>query len=51
MSESPDAIEGPDGDQESRVTAHRCNAERTVFTERENSDGWIATDITVDIER
>lgn len=51
MSEFPDAIETPDGDRETTVTAHYCDPERTVFTEKGNSDAWIATDLTVDLER
>lgn len=33
------------------VSAHSTSPERTVFTERDNSDGWIATDLTVGPER
>lgn len=33
------------------VTAHECSPERTVFTEKDNSEGWIATDTTVDLRR
>ncbi|SFS06914.1 hypothetical protein SAMN05216559_3121 [Halomicrobium zhouii] len=51
MSESPDAVELPDVDDETTVTAHCCNPERTVFTEEGNSDGWIATDLTVELDR
>jgi hypothetical protein len=36
---------------EVQVTALRSSPERTVFTEDDNSDGWISTDVTVDIER
>lgn len=50
MSESPDAVELPD-DAKTTVTAHCCNPERTVFTEKGNSDGWIATDLTVELDR
>jgi len=47
------------GDEESEsaepvdtgVTAHRCSPERTVFTEKDNTDGWIATDLTVELRR
>lgn len=51
MSESPDVVERPDAAEESMVTAHCCTPERTVFTEEGNSDGWIATDLTVDLGR
>lgn len=50
MSETPDAVEST-ADDETTVTAHCCNPERTVFTENGNSDGWIATDLTVELER
>ncbi len=30
---------------------HATSPDRSVFTEPENSDGWIATDYTVDIVR
>jgi len=33
------------------ITAIRCTEERTVFTEEDNADGWLATDLTVDVER
>lgn len=33
------------------VTAHDCSPERTVFTEHDNTDGWIATDMTVQLDR
>lgn len=33
------------------VSAHRCTPDRTVFTEDGNSDGWIASDLTVEPER
>lgn len=36
---------------ESVVTAHRTTPERTVFTESGNNDGWIATDLTVELDR
>lgn len=40
-------------DEESPVglNAHSTSPDRTVFTEPENNDGWIATDYTVDVER
>jgi hypothetical protein len=34
-----------------RLRAHAASPEKTVFTEPDNSDGWIATDYTVDVER
>ncbi|MUV90780.1 hypothetical protein GJ629_13455 [Halapricum sp. CBA1109] len=42
--------EDPDADTPS-VTAHECSGDRTVFTERGNNDGWIATDLTISANR
>lgn len=36
---------------ETELSVHATSPERTVFTEPGNSEGWIATDHTVDIER
>jgi hypothetical protein len=33
------------------VAASRCSPDRTVFTERGNTDAWIATDLTVELTR
>ena len=33
------------------LKAHSTSPDRTVFTEPDNSDGWIATDYIVDVER
>lgn len=33
------------------LRAHATSPGKTVFTEPDNSDGWIATDVTVDVER
>jgi len=50
-SREPEAdAEAPD-DPEPTVAALRASPDRTVFTEDGNSDGWIATDTTVDLER
>ncbi|CDK40785.1 uncharacterized protein domain protein [Halorubrum sp. AJ67] len=38
-------------DERPTVAATRCSQERTVFTEQGNTDAWIATDLTVDLER
>ena len=35
---------------ESIVTPHQTRPGKIVFTERNNCDGWIATDLAVDIE-
>jgi hypothetical protein len=34
-----------------RIRALQSSPSRTVFTEDDNSDGWISTDLTVEIER
>jgi len=41
--------EGDDSDV--GLKAHSTSPDRTVFTEPDNSDGWIATDYTVNVER
>ncbi|WP_168192955.1 MULTISPECIES: hypothetical protein [Halostella] len=33
------------------VAAYETRPGRTVFTDPENSDAWIATDLTVDLHR
>ena len=33
------------------VTAHRCSPDRIVFTEQDNTDGWIATDLAIEVSR
>ncbi|ADQ67766.1 hypothetical protein GL213_10935 [Halogeometricum borinquense] len=44
-------LDGPD-EPESTVAAHRSSPDRTVFTERGNTDAWISieTDATVELE-
>ncbi|PSP83221.1 hypothetical protein BRC83_07570 [Halobacteriales archaeon QS_1_68_17] len=37
------------GTEDPVVSAHRVSATRTVFTENENTDAWIATDLTVEL--
>jgi len=37
--------------EETLVTACETRPGRVVFTESDNSDAWIATDLTVDLER
>jgi|AntRauTorcE11898_2_1112593.scaffolds.fasta_scaffold95889_2 hypothetical protein len=44
---SPDKASPTDCD----VTAHECSPRRKVFVENGNTDGWIATDTTVDLLR
>ncbi|WP_254271240.1 hypothetical protein [Haloarcula marina] len=36
-------------DERPTVTAHESVADRTVFTENGNREGWISTDLTVDL--
>jgi hypothetical protein len=38
-----------DRHEETQVTAHRSTADRVVFVEEGNSDGWIATDLALEI--
>jgi hypothetical protein len=38
-------------DSEPTVAALRASSDRTVFTEDGNSDGWIATDTTVELRQ
>ena len=33
------------------VNTHSVSTDRTVFTEEGNDDGWISTDLTVEIRR
>jgi hypothetical protein len=41
--------EAPDLEDDCCVTAHESSPDRFVFTEEGNTDGWIATDYTVDV--
>jgi hypothetical protein len=43
-----DAASPPRADQ---VSAHYPTPDRVVFTEADNSDGWIASDLTVTLRR
>lgn len=38
-------------ESECSVTAHESSPDRVVFTEVGNTDGWIATDHTVELTR
>lgn len=38
-------------ESEQAICAHQCSPEKVVFTEAGNTDGWIATDYTVQLER
>ncbi|SEO35095.1 hypothetical protein SAMN04487948_1028 [Halogranum amylolyticum] len=33
------------------ISVHQSSPDRFVFTEENNTDGWIATDLAVDLER
>ena len=47
---SVDGDPGPEAaDAAPRITAHETRPDRAVFTETGNTDGWIATDVTVDV--
>jgi hypothetical protein len=46
MAATPERQEPPAG-----LRVHSTSPDRTVFTEPDNSDGWIATDLTVAVER
>jgi hypothetical protein len=39
------------GESETVVTTHRSSPDKVVFTEKDNTDAWIATDQTVDVTR
>ncbi|MFC7133920.1 MULTISPECIES: hypothetical protein [Salinibaculum] len=39
------------GGNGSKITAHTSSPDRTVFTERGNTEGWISTDTTVPLRR
>ncbi|MFB6168533.1 MAG: hypothetical protein ABEJ43_06770 [Haloferacaceae archaeon] len=45
-----DTAEGSD-DESPPVSAHRTSPDRTVLTEEGNCDGWIASDLVVELAR
>ncbi|EMA45383.1 hypothetical protein [Halococcus saccharolyticus] len=51
--EADAAPDGRDDDTslETTVSMHSTRPERTVFVEEDNVDGWIATDLTVSLDR
>ncbi len=54
--EAPARREDPELDEELEepaivVTSHETRPGKVVFTEQDNSDGWIATDLAVELER
>ena len=38
-------------ESDSIVTSHETSPGNVVFTERHNTDGWIASDLAVELER
>jgi hypothetical protein len=38
------------GDEPPSVSAHRTSPDRTVLTEEGNCDGWIASDLVVELD-
>ena len=52
MDTTPRPEEVPDEPAEAApvVTSHRPSPERVVFTEHDNVDGWIATDLAVTLD-
>jgi hypothetical protein len=48
-----DATTDPDGadDLAPSLSAHRTSPDRTVLTEEGNCDGWIASDLVVELDR
>ncbi|GEM_PF-1412616 len=51
--EKPEAVpeNAPEDVGQREVTVHTSCPGRAVFTEADNTDGWIATDYTVDLRR
>jgi hypothetical protein len=41
----------PQLESDARISAYTSRPDRTVFTESGNPDGWIATDLAVDLQR
>jgi len=49
--EDTDAADTPEFEEPAvAVTSHETRPGKVVFTEQNNSDGWIATDLIVDVE-
>lgn len=40
-----------DHDVATGLRTHSTSPEKTIFTEPNNSDGWLATDFTVEVRR
>jgi hypothetical protein len=51
MTVAEDGDTEADDETNTVVTAHASSPEKTVFTEKGNTDAWIATDTTVDLGR
>jgi hypothetical protein len=49
--ELEDTEQSPEVCPDCDVTAHVSCPDRVVFTEQDNTDGWIATDYTVELSR
>lgn len=49
--EAKDPDEARISEPEFSVAALTCSADRMVFTEDDNDDGWISTDTTAEIRR
>lgn len=41
-------VRGEESDERPTITAHESRTDRTVFTEADNKEGWIATDLTIE---
>ena len=48
---APDGSTVVEGNPHQQVTVHRSNPETFVFVEKHNTDGWIATDLTVTLSQ
>jgi hypothetical protein len=48
---SPDGSGSEAGTDEPTVSVHQTGQDRLVFTEGDNRDGWIATDLAVELRR
>ena len=49
--DAPDQIEYAQDVDQSIVTCHEPRPGRVVLTERQNADGWLASDLAVALER
>ena len=51
VSDRTERSEEPDDEPLPAIACHRATDKRRVFTEKGNTDGWIATDLTVECLR